>query len=111
MLATSEAMLAGQRFGLDPRVMLDALNTSSGRSGSTDNKWPNYVLTGSYDAGFALRLLVKDMNIALGVGRQSGAKMPLGETATRLWEQAGLSLPPGADHTEIVKWLDIRDGP
>jgi 3-hydroxyisobutyrate dehydrogenase len=108
MLATSEAMLAGQRFGLDPQVMLDALNTSSGRSGSTENKWPNYVLTGTYDAGFTLRLLIKDMNIALGVGRQSGARMPLGETATSLWERAGRSLPPDADHTEIVKWLNIK---
>ena len=37
-------MLAGQRFGLDPTVMLEAVNGSSGRSGSTENKWPNFVL-------------------------------------------------------------------
>jgi hypothetical protein len=34
--------------------------------------------------------------------------MPLGEIATSLWERAGRSLPPDADHTEIVKWLDIK---
>src|SRR5690606_14516807 len=50
LVASSEALLAGQRFGIDPAVMLDAVNTSSGRSGSTENKWPNYVLPGTYDS-------------------------------------------------------------
>jgi 3-hydroxyisobutyrate dehydrogenase len=105
LLATSEAMLAGQEFGLDPAVLLDVLNTSSGRSGSTENKWPNYVLTGSFDSGFGLRLLVKDMRIALGLARETGSAPRLAELATAMWAEAGQALPPDADHTEIVKWI------
>lgn len=106
MLATSEAMLAGQRFGLDPAVMLDVLNTSSGRSGSTQNKWPNFVLPGTYDSGFAISLQVKDALIGLGIERDAATGSRLAEAAVALWQQAAAWLPPGADHTEIVRWLE-----
>lgn len=53
LLATSEAMIAAARFGLDIPTVLDAVNTSSGRSGSTDNKWPNFIETRTFDSGSA----------------------------------------------------------
>jgi 3-hydroxyisobutyrate dehydrogenase len=111
LLATSEAMVAGTRFGLDPAVMLDAINISSGRSGSTENKWPNYVLTGAYDSGFSASLLVKDMLIGLGVEKEFGAGFRLAEIATEMWRRAATWLPAGADHTEVVRWLEnTREG-
>lgn len=106
MLATSEAMRIGEAFGLDPETMLTALNSSSGRSGSTEVKWPRYVLTGSYDSGFGLRLMLKDMQIAVELAEQTGRSAALGEAAVRMWEQAAQSSPADADHTEIVRWLD-----
>lgn len=109
MLATSEAMLAGQRFGLDPAVMLDVINTSSGRSGSSQNKWPNYVLPGGYDSGFAMRLQVKDAMIGLAIEREFGTGARLAELAVELWDRAANWLPAGADHTEIVRWLEQTD--
>jgi 3-hydroxyisobutyrate dehydrogenase len=104
LLATSEAMLAGQRYGLDPHVMLDALNTSSGRSAASQSKWPDYVLQ-DRDTGFAIRLMVKDMNIALGVARDTGTATPLAERTTALWEHAAGTLPADADQAAIVRWL------
>lgn len=106
LLASSEAILAGKAFGLDPAVILDVVNGSSGRSGSTQTKWPDYVLTGSYDAGFSMELMVKDMRIALDLARQTGVPARFGELALELWAQALSSLPAGADHTEIVRWLE-----
>ncbi|TWE28011.1 NAD(P)-dependent oxidoreductase [Prauserella muralis] len=108
LLVTSEAVLAGEEFGLDPKVVLDTVNTSSGRSGSTETKWPRYVLTGSYDSGFGARLMVKDMRIAVELARESGWPALLGEHAVRLWSRAAEELDPGADHTEIVEWLRKR---
>ena len=105
LLVTSEAMLAGERFGLDPRVMLEIFNGSSGRSGSTDNKWPNFVLPGTFDSGFGLRLMLKDMRIAADLADQVGVPDPLGHAAVELWAEAAEALDAGADHTEIVNWL------
>ena len=105
LLATSEAMLAGKRFGLDPEVMLAIFNSSSGRSGSTENKWPNFILPGGYDSGFGLRLMLKDMRTATDLADQLDAPDQLGKAAVELWAHAADELPPTADHTEIAKWL------
>jgi 3-hydroxyisobutyrate dehydrogenase len=109
LLASSEALLAGQRFGLDPAVMLDAVNGSSGRSGSTENKWPNFVLPGTFDSGFALALMVKDIRIALGLVEATGTPSALTARTVELWAEAATALGPDADHTEIVRWLRAAD--
>jgi 3-hydroxyisobutyrate dehydrogenase-like beta-hydroxyacid dehydrogenase/alkylhydroperoxidase/carboxymuconolactone decarboxylase family protein YurZ len=108
LLVSSEAIMAGERFGLDPEVMLAIFNASSGRSGSTENKWPNFIVPETYNSGFGLRLMLKDMRIATGLAAQLQLPSRLGEQAVALWTQAAQALPPTADHTEIALWL--RDG-
>ena len=100
-------MLAGERFGLDPDVMLAIFNASSGRSGSTENKWPNFILPETYNSGFGLRLMLKDMRIAVGLAEQLGPAQPGPRRArrSRCGRQAAQALPPAADHTEIARWL------
>ncbi|GAA3662104.1 NAD(P)-dependent oxidoreductase [Microbacterium marinilacus] len=103
--ATSEAMEVGRRFGLDPQVVLDVVNGSSGRSGSTDNKWPNFILPGTYDSGFGLRLMLKDMRIAAALADDLGAPLALGAEAIARWAEAAESLPADADHTRVAEWI------
>ncbi|MDO9396128.1 MAG: NAD(P)-dependent oxidoreductase [Herbiconiux sp.] len=109
--ATSEAMEAGAAFGLDPEVMLEVFNTSSGRSGSTEAKWPKFVLPGGYDSGFGLALMLKDMRIAEGLAGSIGAPHDLGSRAVELWATAADRLPPGADHTEVARWVAALGDP
>jgi 3-hydroxyisobutyrate dehydrogenase len=106
LVVSSEALIAGRRFGLDPAVMLEIINGSSGRSGSTENKWPNYVLPEKFDAGFSVRLMVKDMRLALGIERATGTPSAVSEAALAAWEAALADLPGDSDHTEIARWLD-----
>lgn len=105
LLITSEAMVAAERFGLDVPTALQAINTSSGRSGSTEVKWPDFVLTGSYDSGFALALMLKDMRLALELIESTGSRADLTRASIGLWDEAAGALGPGADHTEIARWL------
>lgn len=104
MLASSEAIQAGRRFGLSDEVMLDVINSSSGRSFSTQFKWPTFIVPETYDSGFTAGLLVKDMRIALALTDQVGLPARLGASALNLWEQAVDELGPGADHTEIARF-------
>jgi 3-hydroxyisobutyrate dehydrogenase len=106
LLASSEALIAGRRFGLDPAIMLEIINGSSGRSGSTETKWPRYVLTESYNAGFPVRLMVKDIKLALGIEHATGTRSVVSEATVAAWSQALNDLPPDADHTAIARWLD-----
>lgn len=105
LLATSEAIHAGRQFGLDPQTMLAVFNSSSGRSGSTENKWPNFILPGTFDSGFGLRLMLKDIRIALTLAGQAGRPMRLAAAAVELWAEAAQVLDVDADHTEIARWL------
>jgi len=105
MIVASEALTAGRRFGLDPAVMLEIVNGSSGRSNSTENKWPAYVLTEKFDMGFTVGLTVKDIRLALGIERATGTRSSVSEAVVAAWEAALADLSPGADHTEIARWL------
>ena len=85
--------------------MLDAVNGSSGRSGSTENKWPNFIVPQTFDSGFGLRLMLKDIRVAVQLSEQAGAPSRLGADTVALWEEAAAGLEPNADHTEIARWL------
>jgi 3-hydroxyisobutyrate dehydrogenase len=108
LLVTSEAITAGQRFGLDPQAMLAIFNASSGRSGSTENKWPNFIMPATYDSGFSLQLMLKDMRIATTLAEQMRSPSELGQRAVQLWAKAAGDLPADADHTEIASWISRR---
>lgn len=105
---TSEAILAGERFGIEPTVLLSIFNSSSGRSGSTENKWPNFVLNDAYNSGFGLRLMLKDMKIAVELAAQIGVPTTLGSYAVELWSDVAKEYPADADHTEVARWIKER---
>lgn len=106
---SSEAMLTGIEFGLDPTVMLDAINTSSGRSGSTQLKWPNFIVGETYDSGFGLSLMLKDMRIATGLAESLGVPHTLSDQTVAHWSAASEDLGPAADHTEVARWLRAQE--
>jgi 3-hydroxyisobutyrate dehydrogenase len=109
LIASSEAMVAGMRFGLDPQVMLDVINGSSGKNWSTEKKWPAYVLPGTYSSGFALSLLVKDVGIAVDLAHSMGVPTQHAEATLERWRAAMAALPDGADHTEIARLVIEED--
>jgi 3-hydroxyisobutyrate dehydrogenase-like beta-hydroxyacid dehydrogenase len=75
---TSEAMAMGVKAGLDPTVMLDVLNTSSGRNSATQDKFPKHVLTRGFDFGFSAGLSFKDVRLCLEEAEALGVPMMLG---------------------------------
>ncbi|MEX2642001.1 MAG: NAD(P)-dependent oxidoreductase [Acetobacterales bacterium] len=64
-IATGEAMVLGTKAGLDPQVMIDVLNASSGRNSATEDKFPRCVLPGTFGSGFTVRLLHKDVELCM----------------------------------------------
>ena len=107
LLVASEALVAGRRFGLDPAVIRDRQRGKRAFP-ATENKWPNFVLTEKYDAGFAMRLMVKDIRLALGIEHATGVHALASEAVAAALEAALADLPPGADHTAIARWLSER---
>jgi len=105
-----EALLIGQRFGLDPAKMVDVLNASSGMTNSSQKKFKEYVLSRRFDAGFGLDLMVKDLSIALEVGRETATPAPFSALCREMWASAAAMLGPGADHTAMAKLSEHMTG-
>lgn len=105
-----EALLIGQRFGLDPAKMVDVLNASTGMNNSTQKKFKEYVLSRRFDAGFGLDLMVKDLSIALEVGRETATPTPFAALCREMWASAATLLGPGQDHTAVAKLSEQLSG-
>lgn len=98
-----EALLIGQKFGLDPALMVDVLNASTGMNNSTQKKFAQFVLSRRFDSGFGLDLMVKDLSIALEVGREGATPTPFAALCREMWASAAALLGPGADHTAVAQ--------
>jgi len=98
-----EAMLIGQRFGLEPEVMVDVFNSSTGMNNSTQKKFKQFVLSRRFDSGFGLDLMVKDLRIALGIAENGAVPAPFATLCRELWASAGKLLGPGQDHTAVAR--------
>lgn len=102
-LIAVEALVIGQQFGLDPAVMTDVLNASTGMNNTTQKKLKQFVLSRKFDSGFGLDLMVKDLSIALEVGRDNAAPTPFAALCREMWAGAAATLGKGQDHTAIAK--------
>jgi 3-hydroxyisobutyrate dehydrogenase len=106
LAVTAEAVLAGTRFGLDPARMVDIVNASTGRSNSSEHKYPTFVLNRRFDSGFALGLMAKDLRMAAELAEAGGTAHDLIDRISDLWSRAEAELGFSADNTEIVKYLE-----
>jgi 3-hydroxyisobutyrate dehydrogenase-like beta-hydroxyacid dehydrogenase len=106
MTATSEAVAFGISHGLDMKTMLDVANVSTGQNSATQDKFPNRILTSTYDAGFRMALMDKDVSLYLSEAKSVGAPAALCERVATYW-QKGMKQFPDGDFTEIFKV--IRD--
>jgi 3-hydroxyisobutyrate dehydrogenase len=110
---TAEALAIGRQFGLDPALMLDVLNASTGRSFNTEVVLKDEVVTGRYGTGFVVGLLAKDVGIAASLADAVGVDAPACHLVSERWAEAAAGLGFSADHSEAHKqwWpIDLRAG-
>lgn len=107
MAATSEAILYGLSQGLGMGIMLDVINASSGVNSASRDKFPERVLTGTFDAGFKTALITKDIRLYLENVRAAGTGDTLGAAVAGIWTGCDRALP-GSDFTRVFEF--IQDG-
>jgi 3-hydroxyisobutyrate dehydrogenase len=101
-VAASEAVLVGERFGLDPNVMMDVMNVSTGRCFNTEMVMKQQVISQAYSSGFALGLLTKDVGIAASLATSIGVNAPLSQEITDRLMAARDSVGAAQDHTRAA---------
>jgi 3-hydroxyisobutyrate dehydrogenase len=105
--AVAEALLIGQRFGLDQEKMVDILNVSTGRNFTTEVMVKEHVLGGKFATGFALGLMAKDVRIAADLGEAVHLDAPVSRLIRERWALARERLGATNDTSAaILGWKD-----
>jgi 3-hydroxyisobutyrate dehydrogenase len=104
-IAGFEALLVGQKFGLDPKVLIAVINASTGKNSTTERKIPQQIFTGAFASGFRLALMTKDVGIAAQIAKSAGVPAPYLRHTLKIWRDAERRLAAGVDHTELYKYL------
>ncbi len=104
-----EAVALARRAGLAPERMLEAVNQSTGRSYTTENKVAQYMLPRHFTAGFTVAQYLKDLDICLDVAAGCDVPMIVGEVVRQAWRAAAQSGLAAEDHTALItlveRWL------
>lgn len=108
--STAEGLVVGKRYGLDPKVMLDVLNVSTGGSWVTRTQFHQRVLERTFDDPFKLELMLKDIGILVDLAKTTGAPAPIAALIQQLWVIADRSAGPAASISELVRWVEGLSG-
>ncbi len=108
LLAVCEALVAAEKFGIDPHLVNQVFNASTGKNNTTENKVESFMLPQKFTSGFALALMRKDLQTAHGFIERMGTPDELAVQVLRSWAQAEGGLDKGADHTALFKFVRDR---
>ena len=110
IVALSDALVTGQKFGLDPVQMIDVMNVGTGKNFSTSDSYKTDALPRRYASGFQLALLIKDIGIAKEVFQHEKFDTDMPDLIIRYFKEAMDQVAPDADHTELLKSWEKRAG-
>jgi 3-hydroxyisobutyrate dehydrogenase len=107
LLAASEAIRLGQRFGFAPATVLD-LGDQLGGGDLADTL--REVVTRRFETGLQLGIVRRNLDLAARLAVATDTRSPLIEATLAAWNAAEKKLGYGADHTSIIRWLEALPG-
>lgn len=108
LVATVEALRTGEKFGLDPDIITEVLNNSTGKNNTTENKVRQFMLPGTFNSGFSLHLMAKDIATAIDLAENMQIPVRLGHACFDIWKEAAKISDEATDHTEMYRLLDSK---
>ena len=106
LISTAEAVSMAAKAGVDPEKLMLGLNAGSGRSGATQVMFPTWVLNKTYNSGFTMGLMRKDVGLASDLTASLDLDLPLSRTVAQLWKESSETLPDSDDFCCIVQRTD-----
>ncbi len=114
MAISSEAVVMGVKAGLDPKQIVDVINSGTGRNSATEDKIPRFVIPRTFNLGFAIGLLNKDIRLCMEEAEALGVPMVVGSAVKQLLAITVGSEGAEADMSEVVKpverWAGVQVG-
>jgi len=109
-MATAEGLAIGKKLGLDPDVMTDVLNVSTGMSWISQTHIRQRITSRKFDDAFKLELMVKDIGIAMRLAGDESIPAPLSGVGQQLWRAAAQHAEKGSSISEMVRWVEHMTG-
>ena len=103
LVLVAEAVRLGSAVGVAADDLLEGINAGSGRSGVSEVNFPKWVLNESFDSGFTMGLMRKDVGLALKLAQSSNVELNGFAQIADIWLQQSTHIPDDADFNEIVK--------
>lgn len=103
---SSEAMVMGAKVGIQPQIMLDAINAGSGRNSATQDKFPRAILPGTFDFGFATGLAYKDVKLCVDEAEHLGVPMFVGAAVRELYAVTQATQGANSDFTAVCRVVE-----
>jgi 3-hydroxyisobutyrate dehydrogenase-like beta-hydroxyacid dehydrogenase len=110
LMATAEGLILGKQLGLDPDVMTDVLNVSTGMSWISQTHIKQRITSRAFDDPFRLSLMVKDIGIAMELARRQELALPLARQGLQLWKAAERHSEENASISHVVRWMESKTG-
>jgi 3-hydroxyisobutyrate dehydrogenase len=101
-VALAEALLAGERYGLDPKAMIDVINVSTGRSFVSEILYSKHLADAAFKTGFTVGLLAKDVRIAADLIQKNKLDAPMARLTCERWALARDRLGAETDLTDVM---------
>lgn len=106
LAATSEALIMAAKLGLSPQRVVEVIGVSTGRSYSTELKVPKFILPGTFNSGFAMDLMYKDIDTVTRMAKEYKVPMFIANMVQQMYGYAMAQGGGKGDHTEIFRYLE-----
>jgi 3-hydroxyisobutyrate dehydrogenase-like beta-hydroxyacid dehydrogenase len=107
----AEALTLAAKLGIDAETMMPLINASMVHSGVVEYKAP-FVLQRDFSPNFPLRLMLKDIRLALAAAKEARVKLPGLETVEEIYDMAAeeghANLDYAATITLLEKWAGVE---
>jgi 2-hydroxy-3-oxopropionate reductase len=110
LAGTCEAFVMGVKAGLDPDMMVEVINTGTGRNSATETKMPLNILPRTFDYGAKMAIAWKDLRLCLDEAEALGVTMWIGSAVRQLWGYAVAHGGTEPDVSTLIKHLEKWGG-
>ena len=104
LVLVAEAVRLGEAVGVSANDLLEGVNAGSGRSGVSEVNYEKWILNDTFDSGFTMGLMRKDVNLAVDLAKKTGVSLNAFEAIAKQWSDSSATIPDSADFNEITKF-------
>jgi 2-hydroxy-3-oxopropionate reductase len=110
LIVAAEGLALGAKAGLDPKRMLEVINSGSGQSWVTSEMVPTHILPRTFDFGAAMALLIKDLTAVMDEAKMLRVPMPAAAAVYQAFINATAKESDRDDVTDIFRYVERAAG-